>query len=146
MDFFQNRTKISRISVTLPSLTDDLKKITKRKNSVKTKPAIDNFRFNSYDSLLYNELLRLSTGIPKQLKISFFYYPERTEKVLDGTILNHPKVREITELDLRTVESDINDAQLHQLECESISLRSSTVTNAGINRILKVNMYLDSVK
>ncbi|CAI2351261.1 unnamed protein product [Caenorhabditis sp. 36 PRJEB53466] len=119
LDFFQNRTKIEKIGVSLPSMTDDLRK------------------FNSYDSRLYTEFLRLSSGIPKQMKISFFSFPERTEHVLNGTILYHPKIRKVGELDLRTLESDISDAQLHQLECESVYIRSSTVTNAGINRILK---------
>ncbi|CAP23025.2 Protein CBG01580 [Caenorhabditis briggsae] len=137
LDFFQNRTKIGRVTVSIPSMTDDLKKVTTRKNKYGQKPEIDYFRFNSYDYFLYTEFLRLSSGIPKSLKISFFYFPERTEKVLNGSILYHPKVRKITELDLRTVESDVSDNALHQLECESITVRSSTITNSGINKILK---------
>ncbi|PIC35370.1 hypothetical protein B9Z55_014752 [Caenorhabditis nigoni] len=118
-------------------MTDDLKKVTTRKNKYGQKPEVDYFRFNSYDYFLYTEFLRLSSGVPKSMKISFFYFPERTEKVLNGSILYHPKVRKITELDLRTVESDVSDNALHQLECESITVRSSTITNSGINRILK---------
>uniref|UniRef100_A0A1I7UEH3 Glycosyltransferase family 92 protein n=1 Tax=Caenorhabditis tropicalis TaxID=1561998 RepID=A0A1I7UEH3_9PELO len=137
LDFFQNRTKIQKVTVTIPSMTDDLKKVTKRNNKYATKPNVDSFRFNSYDSSLYTEFLKLSSGIPKILKISFYYYPERTENILNGSILYHSKVRKVGELDLRTVESDISDAGLNQLECESISVRSSTITNAGINKILK---------
>lgn len=137
LDFFQNRTMISKVRITIPSMTEDFKKLTNRKNRG-TEPSVENFQFNSYDSYLYTEFLRLSSGIPKKLRISFFYFPERTEKVLNGSILNHPKIRKIDELDLRTVESDVSDHELHQLACRSIIVRSSTVTNAGINRILKV--------
>ncbi|CAL2041036.1 unnamed protein product [Caenorhabditis brenneri] len=137
LDFFQNRTEIQKVTVSIPSMTEDLKKVTKRKIKYATKPNVNSFRFNSYDSFLYTEFLRLSSGIPKTLKISFYYFPERTENILNGSILYHPKVRKARELDLRTVESDISDSGLHQLECESISVRSSTITNAGINKILK---------
>uniref|UniRef100_A0A8R1ITP7 F-box associated domain-containing protein n=1 Tax=Caenorhabditis japonica TaxID=281687 RepID=A0A8R1ITP7_CAEJA len=137
LDFFQNITKIGFVRISIPVLKDDLKKLATRKKKTATKPHVDSFQFNSYDKTLYAEFFRLSSGIPKQLKIAFFYFSERSEKVLDGSILNHSKIRKIKKLDLGSVESDITDLQLHQLECESIYIRSSTITNEGINRILK---------
>ncbi|CAI5447396.1 unnamed protein product [Caenorhabditis angaria] len=143
LKFYQNQTKIGKVSITIPNLLEDIKKQLEpagkksKKSQILRYPIVNYIVFNTFDSDVYSAFFNIVRGIPDHIRVSFFFFAERTQKILDGKVLEAVQFRKTKNLDLRAIETDLNDDQFHQLDCQMVNIRSTSLTNQGINQMLK---------